>query len=74
MSTDPVTDAATSVVALHLRELPSDALEALLDLITTAGPQALVFAITEELASRHPQHHASTLHRRTLKRCNPPPG
>ena len=56
MSPDPVTDAATQVVALHLRELPSTALEALMDLITSGGPQALVFAITEELASRHPQH------------------
>ena len=59
MSTDPVTDAATQVVALHLRELPSTGLEALLDLITTAGAQALVFAITEELASRHPTHFRS---------------
>jgi hypothetical protein len=56
VSPDPVTDAATAVVALHLRELPSTALEALMDLITSGGPQALVFAITEELASRHPQH------------------
>jgi hypothetical protein len=56
VSPDPEIDAATAVVALHLRELPSTALEALMDLITSGGPQALVFAITEELASRHPQH------------------
>lgn len=56
MSCDPVTEAATAVVALHLRELPSTALDALMDLVVSGGPQALVFAITEEIASRHPQH------------------
>lgn len=56
MSCDPVTNAATQAVAPHLRELPSVALEALMDLITIGGPQALVLAITEELASRRPQH------------------
>jgi arginine/lysine/ornithine decarboxylase len=61
-------------VTIHLRELPSVALEALMNLITSSGPQALVFAITEEIASRHPQRHASTLNRRNLKPCSPPPG
>ena len=56
MSINPVTEAAAAVVALHLRELPSVALEALMDLVASGGPQALVSAITEELASRHPQH------------------
>lgn len=53
---DPAGEAAAQAVALHLRELPSTALEALMDLIVSSGPQALVFAVTEELASRHPQH------------------
>lgn len=56
MSPAPDTDAATTAVALHLRELPNVALEALIDLVTSAGPQALVLAIAEEVSSRHPQH------------------
>jgi hypothetical protein len=57
LSRTQTTDAATAaVVALHLRELPNVALEALMDLITIGGPHALVFAITEELASRCLQH------------------
>ncbi len=46
---------AAQVVALHLRELPSTGLEALIDLVVAAGPEALVLAITAEFASRHPK-------------------
>jgi hypothetical protein len=56
MSIDPVTAAAAQAVAPHLRELPSTALEALMDLVTAGGPHSLVHAVTEELAARHPQH------------------
>lgn len=48
--------AAAAVVAIHLRELPSTALDALIDLSVSGGPQALIAAITDELASRHPKH------------------
>jgi len=71
---DPVTEAASEVVAQHLHELPNVALEALMDLITSGGPQALVFAITEEIACRHPGQHNASLHRRPLKPCPPPRG
>jgi hypothetical protein len=53
---DAANAAAAAVVAIHLRELPSTALDALIDLIVSGGPQALIFAITDELASRHPKH------------------
>ena len=60
MSRDPATDtvaeAATKVVAMHLRELPSIALEALADLVTAAGPEALINVVSDELVARHPKH------------------
>jgi len=55
VSRDPVTEAAPQVVALHLRELPSTAVEALIDLVVAAGPEALMLAINAEFASRHTQ-------------------
>lgn len=60
MSRDPVTEtvaeAATKVVARHLRELPSIALEAVADLVTVAGPEALINVVSDELVARHPKH------------------
>jgi hypothetical protein len=60
MSRDPVTEtvaeAATKVVARHLRELPSIALEAVADLVTAAGPEALIHVVSDELVARHPKH------------------
>ena len=60
MSRDPVTEtvakAATKVVAIHLRELPSIALEALADLVTAAGPEALINVVCDELVARHVKH------------------
>ena len=60
MSRDPVTEtvaeAATKVVSLHLRELPSVALEAVADLVTAAGPEALINVVSDELVARHPKH------------------
>ena len=60
MSRDPVTEtvaeAATKVVAIHLRELPSIALEAVADLVTVAVPEALINVVSDELVARHPKH------------------
>jgi hypothetical protein len=59
MSRDPVTEtvaeAASKVVARHLRELPSIALEAVADLVTAAGPEALINVVSDELLARHPR-------------------
>ena len=54
--TETVAEAATKVVAIHLRELPSIALEAVADLVTVAGPEALINVVSDELVARHPQH------------------
>ena len=59
MSADSDAEAVARVVAVHLRELSSTALDALVDLVTTGGPQALILAITDELASRHTKHFRS---------------
>lgn len=60
MSRDPATEtvaeAASKVVALHLRELPNIALEAVADLVTAAGPEALINVVSDELVARHPKH------------------
>jgi hypothetical protein len=60
MSRDPATEAvaeaASKVVARHLRELPSIALEAVADLVTVAGPEALISVVSDELIARHPKH------------------
>ena len=55
-ATDKATEAASKVVALHLRELPSIALEALADLVTAAGPEALINVVCDELVARHVKH------------------
>ena len=55
-ATDTATEAASKVVALHLRELPSIALGALADLVTAAGPEALIHVVSDELVARHPKH------------------
>ena len=55
-ATDTATEAASKVVALHLRELPSIALEALADLVTAAGPEALINVVCDELVARHVKH------------------
>jgi hypothetical protein len=55
VNSDPLAKNAATAVAIHLRELPNTALEAVCDLITVAGPEALVRAITEEIVSRHPR-------------------
>ena len=47
---------AAQAVAIHLRELPSTALEALVDLVTASGPEALIEAVSTELVARHPKH------------------
>jgi hypothetical protein len=41
---------------MHLRELPSIALEAVADLVTAAGPEALINVVSDELVARHPKH------------------
>jgi len=46
---------AATTVAIHLRELPNTALEAVCDLISVAGTEALVRAIADEIVSRHPR-------------------
>ena len=56
LATDTATEAASKVVALHLRELPSIALEALADLVTAAGPEALINVVCDELVARHVKH------------------
>ena len=61
MSPDPCTGGigrcgAAQAVAVHLRELPSTALEALVDLVTASGPEALIEAVSTELVARHPKH------------------
>jgi hypothetical protein len=53
---ETVAEAATKVVAIHLRELPSIALEAVADLVTVAGPEALINVVSDELVARHPKH------------------
>ena len=55
-ATDTATEAASKVVALHLRELPSIALGALADLVTAAGPEALINVVCDELVARHVKH------------------
>ena len=61
MSPEPCTSAiarpgAAQAVAIHLRELPSTALEALVDLVTASGPEALIEAVSTELVARYPKH------------------
>lgn len=61
MTPDPCTGGvsrrgAAQAVAIHLRELPSTALEALVDLVTASGPEALIEAVSAELVARHPKH------------------
>jgi len=61
MRPEPCTSAiarpgAAQAVAIHLRELPSTALEALVDLVTASGPEALIEAVSAELVARHPKH------------------
>ena len=59
MSCDPHAEAVAQAVAIHLRELPSVALDALADLVVSSGPKALVAAINEEISARQPQHFRS---------------
>ena len=54
LATDTATEAASKVVALHLRELPSIALGALADLVTAAGPEALINVVCEPVPLAHP--------------------
>lgn|GEM_PF-2144309 len=43
-----------SVITSHLRELPTVALDAILDLANAAGPTALVELVVQEVVNRHP--------------------
>lgn len=52
----PDSCSCATAVAIHLRELPSTALEALVDLVTASGPEALIEAVSAELVARHPKH------------------
>ncbi len=47
---------AAQAVAIHLRELPNTTLEALVDLVTASGPEALIEAVSAELVARYPKH------------------